>query len=174
MNKIILIITLLASILLSACNSKKDQKVIGYKPIYAQTVDFEIKNLPTIPQITNAGKIYIRNNFFYQLDNGKGVLIIDISDKSAPTPHAYIQVVGAQEISIKNNNLFVNSLNDLVIIDIENIEQVKEIGRVVDAFNLVDQKKSPPERGSFECVDTNKGTVIGWQKTELNNPKCRI
>jgi hypothetical protein len=30
----------------------------------------------------------------------------------------------------------------------------------------------PPEFGYFECVDTTKGTVVGWEKKTLKRPEC--
>lgn len=163
---------LIGACVYSSCNSKDDFTTVGYKPIYAQFEEIEIKNVATIPNMENSGKIYLKDNYFYQIDNGKGLFVYDITNKSQPTVIAFIKILGAQEISIKNNNLYVNSLNDLVLIDITNILAVKEKSRLKETFHIVDQQL-PPEAGYFECVDEKQGAVIGWKQETLKNPNCR-
>lgn len=172
MKKIYSILIYSSLITLLACNTKSEKEVLGYAPIYAQLDDLTVKNLEVLPGMENGGKIYLKDNYFYQIENGKGIHIFDVSDKQNPIAIAFVQVPGAQEISIKYNNLYVNSFNDLVLIDITNILAVKEKARLNEAFHIVDTK-FPPESGYFECVDEKKGTVIGWHKQQLNDPKCR-
>lgn len=170
MNKIIL--TFLVSTLLLAACQPSDKERMGWVPIYAPKTDYEIKNIASLPSMENPGKIYIRGNHFYQIETGKGVHVIDVSDKASPKQIAFIQVTGVQEISIKDQYLYVNSYNDLVMIDITDIHAVKEAKRVPNTFQIFNLQ-NPPQPGYFECVDTTKGIVIGWKETMITNPKCR-
>lgn len=173
MKKLSSLIVIFCSIVLLASCDKSDRKVEGWVPVYANQDDMAVKNLSTLPPIADAGKIYIKGDYFYQVDNNKGIHVIDMSDRSNPKQEAFIQVVGAQEISIRANILYVNSINDLVSIDISDINSVKEIGRIKGAFNITEHDIKPPSSGYFECVDQSKGTVVRWEKATLTNPKCR-
>jgi len=51
---------------------------------------------------------------------------------------------------------------------------VREINRQSNAFDVsLLNQLTPPETGYFfECVDAEKGQVIDWQLTTINQPKC--
>jgi hypothetical protein len=153
-----------------ACGTKTE--IMGWVPVYATLEEIEIKNLSNIPPIENAGKIYIKEDYFYQIENGKGIHVIDVSNKENPQPITFIQTAGVQEISIKGDNLYVNSFNDLVVIDIADIHNVRERHRITNTFHLF-STNTPPSSGYFECVDEKRGTVISWKEQIITNPKCR-
>lgn len=147
------------------------EKVDGYAPIYGDKAKIkEIKSTDPVP-IEDGGKIYVKGNIFYQVETGKGIHVLDITDPANPQKLYFIEVMGAQEISIKNNTLYTNNLNDLVTIDISNPADVKLVDRIPNVFNLVDPA-TPPGTGYYECVDASKGDVIGWELKELHYPKC--
>ena len=168
------------ALLLSSCNlgnsrpvePPSPEKTDGWKPVYASKDASGTIESQEAREIDKAGKIYVKGNTLYQVEVGKGIHVIDITDGNNPQKVKFIQVTGAQEMSIKNNNLYTNNVNDLVVIDISNINNVKLIDRVSGAFHLVDPTL-PPASGYFECVDASKGTVIGWEQTTLYNPVCR-
>src|SRR5690606_32695485 len=121
--------------------------------------------------IENGGKIYIKDKRLYQIESGKGIHAIDISNPSDPKKIAFIEIAGCQEMSIMGNMLYANNLNDLVTIDISDIHNVKETDRRKDAFHILD-RGHPPSSGWFECIDASKGEVIGWELKTLYSPKC--
>lgn len=147
------------------------EKIDGYAPVYGDKAQLsEIKTLDPMP-IEDGGKIYVKGNLFYQVETGKGIHVMDISNPSNPQKLHFIQVVGAQELSIKNNTLYTNNLNDLVSLDISDLSNVKELDRIPNMFNLVDPSV-PPGTGYYECIDPAKGDVIGWEIKVLHYPKC--
>jgi len=159
---------------LGACNRTDlpPANIEGWAPIYAPTDSVKtIHALPPEP-IVNGGKIYLKGNIFYQVENGKGIHVIDLSDREHPKKMGFIQIYGCQEISIQNQYLYTNNFNDLVIIDLTNPDNIKEVGRMNNSFHLFDAGK-PPTPGYFECIDPAKGEVVGWKQTTLNNPRCR-
>lgn len=164
-----------ALLLLAACEGNNvtpsPAKVDGWKPIYSTNAEaVAIKG--TDPRlIENGGKIYTKGNILYQVETGKGIHIIDISQPANPQKLKFITVRGVQEMAIKDNYLYANNLNDLVVVDISDLSAVKEVNRMVKIFHLVDQEL-PPSSGYFECVDASKGTVVGWEQTSLDHPKC--
>ncbi|MCB0697357.1 MAG: hypothetical protein KDC07_08330 [Chitinophagaceae bacterium] len=147
-------------------------KVEGWAPVYAAD-DVAGTIASKDPQaIEKGGKIYVRGHMLYQVEVGKGIHVIDIQDGNNPQKVKFIQVTGAQEMAVMDNNLYTNNVNDLVVLNISDINNVQVIDRVSGVFHLVDPTL-PPVAGYFECVDASKGVVVGWEPKTLNNPVCR-
>ena len=150
-------------------DSTPPKQTEGWAPIYSQAAD--AIGSTDARTIENGGKIYIKDDRLYQIESGKGIHVINISDKANPEKIAFIEVIGCQEMSIAGKTLYTNNLNDLVTIDISDINNVVEKDRKKDAFHILD-KGHPPARGWFECIDPSKGEVIGWEMKTLYSPKC--
>jgi hypothetical protein len=166
---------LLAPLLLFALSSCDPQggypaSVDGWAPIYATDSINKIESTAA-RSIEDGGKIYIKDNRLYQVENGLGIHVIDISNPSLPQKIKFIRCYGAQELSIMDDNLYTNNVNDLVVIDISDIDNARLIGRETSLLRLVDE--APPGSGYFECPDHTKGTIIGWEQKLIHNPKCR-
>lgn len=147
-------------------------EIDGWAPIYSDQSTKIIKSVDAQP-IEKGGKIYTKGNMLYQVEEGKGIHVIDISQPSNPQKLKFITVLGVHEMAIKDNYLYANNFNDLVVADIANLADVKEVGRKQSAFSLTNMSV-PPSPGFFECVDASKGSVIGWEKKRLQKPKCRL
>jgi hypothetical protein len=156
-------------------NSSKDVgKTAGFRPIYSTSTDLNtIKSTPPVA-VVNAGKIYVKDNYIFQVENGEGIHIIDNQIPSTAQKIGFIQIKGCSEISIKGNYLYSNNFNDLVVINISNINQVVEVSRVKEAFYKNSLGNLPPEPGYFECVDPSKGQVVRWVRDSIVNPKCLL
>lgn len=144
----------------------------GWAPVYTSKDAAATIASQDARNIEKGGKIYVKGNTLYQVEVGKGIHVINIEDGNNPQKIKFIQVSGAQEIAIMDNNLYTNHVNDLVVLNIADINDVKVIDRVSGMFHLVD-KSLPPSVGYFECVDASKGEVVGWELKTLYNPVCR-
>lgn len=150
-------------------NPNVPEEVEGWAPVYAADA-YTVKT--TDPRsIEKGGKIYVKGNLLFQVETNKGIHVIDISHPENPQKLKFIAVSGAQEMAAKENYIYTNNLNDMVILDISNIAEVKVVNRVASAFHMLDQNL-PPERGYFECIDAAKGIVTGWEKKTLKRPEC--
>lgn len=161
-------------LLLASCKDKNNTpaEIIGYAPVYQRDSEVEtIKSAEPQP-IVEGGKIYVKDHYLYQVEKNKGIHVLDIQNASKPVKLAFIQIAGAQELSIKGNLLYANNYNDLVVIDIENIMDIKLIKRMPEVFHIINTT-APPENGYFECIDIEKGPVVGWEKKMLYSPKCK-
>lgn len=172
-NSVILIL-----LFLSACKSENNGsvvgKVMGFKPVYSTSADlYLIQNKPA-RVVTNAGKIYVKGNYIFQNEIGEGIHILDNTTPANTTRSGFINIKGSQEIAIKGNYLYSNNFNDLVVVDISDVNNVKEVSRVKNIFYNNNYQLAPlAGSGYFECVDNSKGIVINWIRDSINNPKCR-
>lgn len=145
----------------------------GVRPIYAALDQWdEIINLPPQP-IENLGKIYYKDPFIYVNERFRGIHVVDNSDPTNPVPIAFIQIFGCEDIAIRNDILYADNYTDLVAIDISDINNVKEVSRVKDLYSK--ESKAYPEgfSGYFECVEEDRGFIVGWEEAELMNPRCQ-
>ncbi len=147
-------------------------EVEGWAPVYAtEKVAGTIASIDAQP-IIKGGKIYVKGDILYQVEVGKGIHVINIADGNNPQKIKFIQVTGAQEMAVLDNNLYTNNVNDLVVLNIADYNNVEVLDRVSGVFHLVDGIL-PPNAGYYECVDASKGVVVGWEPKTLYNPVCR-
>jgi hypothetical protein len=169
-------------LLFLSCNTRPQNiETEGYKPVY---LSYEELNQPISTQnstgLKNPGKIYYYNNFILVSDNGQGVHIIDNVNPASPVLKTFIKIPMNRDIAIKNNYLYADSNTDLLVIDISDMNQIKEVNRIKNAFPNASAENSVPPRNTgetytyYECPDKNKGVIVSWQKTKLKNPKCRL
>ena len=175
--RVLLIITVFFS--LSSCWTKPkpvtnpnyyNKRVWGNKPIYdavaaAKTIVYIDSALPVIMP----GNIYAKGNFIYQLEIGKGIHVIDNTLPAQAFRTGFITVNGSSQISIKDNFLFTNSYDDLVVVDISNNNTVTEVKRVLGAFPEGRSNYyyiQPVESGYYECPRYDS-VVTGWRKDSI-------
>lgn len=144
--------------------------VWGNKPIYGvETTAKKITYLNQPQTVLLAGNIYVKGNYIFQADIGKGLHVIDNSIPAAAHRIGFITINGCSQISIKGNNLYSNNYDDLVVVDISDVNNVKEIGRVKGAFpegkNYYTYIR-PLESGYYECPRYDS-MVIGWRKDSV-------
>jgi hypothetical protein len=158
----------------SACtiDTEDDSVVEGYRPMYisnTQALVIESQNARTLQK---TGKIYAKDTLVFVNELYKGVHIINNKNPQKPVIIGFISIPGNVDIAIKNNVLYADNYTDLVAIDINNLNNIRVVKRIKDAFPEILQKYPPYPNVRFECVDDAKGRVIGWEKATLTNPKC--
>jgi hypothetical protein len=164
----------LALFFIAACSPNEDvpQNVAGWAPVYQQHLPDENIKLIEPQPIHKGGKIYVKDNFLYQAEQGMGIHVFNIGNPGSPKRIGFIPIPGAQEISIRDRYLYTNNVNDLLILDISDLEHIHLVKKIEDAFHI-NESDLPPEPGYFECIDPSKGTVVGWERKTLRQPKCK-
>ena len=160
--------------ILSACNdTKTPREEWGWVPIYTSNADLKNIYASESQALTKAGKIYRYNQWIFQIDLGKGIHVIDATQRTSPVKTAFIHVPGCSEISIRQNKLYTNNYRDLVAIDISQPTQINVVSRLENIFPAVSQNYPPQSGAWFECPNPEKGTIIAWTEQLLQNPKCK-
>jgi len=173
---------LIIPIIFSACTSHENttpSSIEGYAPVYSQDVS-TLKTIKAEPPRTtvNGGKIYTVGNLLFQVEQDSGIHIINYANPSSPVKLGFVRSFLCKEISVKNGFIYTNNLSDLVVIDINDPTDVKEVGRTPNVFPDLASQYPPKNsinqfsRIYFECPDPKKGAVIAWKKQTINNPKC--
>lgn len=156
-----------------------NKEVMGYQPIYvsANALDAPIAS-SSARILKNPGKIYYYNSYILVGESGEGIHIIDNANPTAPQLVSFIPIYGNVDMAIKGNYLYVDSFKDLIVLNISNMTQITQVNRIPNAFpNALANQEIPPKDQAvtyFECADAKKGIVVGWKRTILVNPKCKL
>jgi hypothetical protein len=105
------------------------------------------------------------------LEQKRGIHVYSFRDSSNTRPLTFWKIPAVSDFSLSGDRLYADSWRDLVVIDISDLYQIREVGRQANVF---DPALFPPlYDGYFECVDESKGAVVGWEDAELKAALCR-
>jgi hypothetical protein len=177
----IIILSAIAIFLFSSCDfrnkSNLPSQVEGYSPIYASNSS-SFKQISAEPAraTVNGGKIYTVGNLLFQVEQDSGIHVINYANPSSPQKLGFIKSFLCKELSVKNGYIYTNNFSDLVVIDINSPNNIREVSRTPEVFPDLALQYPPKANGFgqiyFECPDSNKGIVVGWKKQTIHNPKC--
>ncbi len=159
----------LSCILLSflSCNEEDNSKYADYlvaRPLTMTKAEFKnsVDIIAPIP-IKESGKIYAYENYIFVNDKFKGVHVIDNSNPASPQKISFIKIAGNVDISVKNNYLYADSITDLVVLDISDINNIQIVNRLENV--LRDNVVWPAEADFFEYEewDYENEILVGWE-----------
>lgn len=143
----------------------------AYVPIYSQ--DPNIKKITFQPAQTpvQTGKLFTAfPGYLLEEEVGQGLHVINCKDPAHPKRTGFIKVPGMGTAYIKDKLLYVENYEDLVVVALNDLQSVSEVSRINHVRN---ENPYPPYTDIyFVCPDPAKGTVTGWEKKIVDNPKC--
>ena len=114
--------------------------------------------------IEESGKIYAYQDLIFINDKYKGVHVIDNSNPVVPQKIAFIKIAGNVDISVKDGFLFADSLTDLLVLDISDIDNIEIANRLEGV--LADNVVWPAaEIFEWESIDYETEVLVGWETT---------
>lgn len=135
-TKSILLLILTCFIIFSCDNNDGDYITVKVAtPEFMSLDEFRtsVEIEPPSP-IIESGKIYAYNDLILINDREKGIHIIDNSQPENPVKIACIKVKANNDMEIKGDYLYVDSLMDLVVFDISDLNDIREVARLTDVF----------------------------------------
>jgi hypothetical protein len=162
--KIIPIITVFALdlFLFTSCEDTTFKEYKGYAPVYLSFDDLRTSVfLQQNVNLTNPGKIYFKDNYIFIVEEMKGIHVYDNTNPASPVKKVFVNLPGVVDISISGYIMYADSYVDLVALDVQNIDNVHEVGRVK---NILPYTIPPVEKDyPMGNVDQDKGVVTGWE-----------
>ncbi len=163
--KIIPIITLLLffSIIFFSCEDSTLREYTGYAPEYLSYKDLRA-SVATEQNVDmkNPGKIYFKDNYIFIVEERQGIHVFDNTDPSSPVKKVFIKLPGVVDISISGNILYADSYIDLVVLDLGNINNIHEVGRLQDILPYT-VPATVDTKFPMAYVDKEKGIVTDWK-----------
>ena len=135
------------------------------RPLVMTRAEFENGVDIVDPQpIDASGKIYAYQNYIFINDKYKGVHVIDNSNPESPMKISFIKIAGNVDISIKDNYLYADSIMDLIVLDISDLDNIQIVNRLENV--LRDNIAWPAaEIFEWEDIDHDNEILIGWETT---------
>lgn len=147
------------------------KKEWGYKPVYGpDSLAKKISFSPGAHAAISQGNIYAFRNYIFQLDPGRGIHVMDNSVPASAHKIGFITVRGCSQISIKNDKLYTNSYDDLVVLDFSDLQNVHEYSRLKGVFSEYRYGSPislPPGPGYYECPAYDQ-LVTGWVQDSIS------
>jgi hypothetical protein len=152
----------------SGCQEKITDRYIVNVPVYMERSEFKkAVKVASAEEISEPGKIYLKDNFIFINENLKGIHVIDNSDPANPVFIAFIEIPGNVDMAIKDSILYADSFIDLVALDISDINDIHEVGRVDSIFPYTLPPITEDNMFPVGQVDPDKGIVVGWVAREV-------
>jgi len=142
----------------------------GKKPVYLPLSELDDITNQAPQAIINSGPIYLIGDYFFMIEDKRGLHVFDVSDDQQEEALTFIQVPAITDFTIDGNYLYADSWMDIVTIEISDIYNIQFISR---QLNVIDPILYPAlYNGWFECVDLSRGAIVGWEETELVAALC--
>jgi hypothetical protein len=155
------VLTLLIAILFLGChdNCKVTNTFVYFDPVYSTSAEVKAAvSLQPTHALTGLGKIYFKDGYLFLNEVGKGIHIVDNRNPSMPQPLSFLNIPGNYDLEISGNTLYADSYVDLVIFDISELNNVREVNRVEGLFN------NYTSMGML--VGSDKGILTDWVRKE--------
>lgn len=169
---------LLGLFVLVSCLPENNENVIGvkfdgtgYKPIYASADEIAKIEFTAAKPLTEPGKIYVSDPYLFINEMGKGIHIINNADPKNPENLSFISITGNYDMAAKDKWLYADNLSNLLVFDISDPKTPKLVKTIANAIPV--NNYPPYQNIYFECVESKKGLVIGWEKVTMSEkPRC--
>jgi hypothetical protein len=166
MKKNILFGLTIILLVFSSCNDD-DGEYADYlvaRPLVISKTEFaaSVAIVDPIP-INESGKIYTYEDYLFINDKYQGVHVINNTNPESPHKIAFIKIPGNVDISVKDNFLYADSITDLIVLDISNINEIKQVNRLEGV--LRDNVVFPAGAEIYEWgnIDYENNIVVGWE-----------
>lgn len=144
-----------------ACEDKYEleKTYTYYEPVYTTTAEIRASVDVVAPiEIKDAGKIYIKDNWLFVNEVGKGIHIIDNTHPETPVIKNFLNIPGNYDMAVKGNILYADSYIDLLAIDISDKANIKVVNRIEGIFDYYNRIGS--------AVDPTFGIITDWKLKE--------
>ena len=169
-----LYILVILGVFITSCK-QDDLEVMGMSPIYMAYDDFsQIQTLAPQP-FKDIGKLVVSGSFIFINEINKGIHVIDNTNPVFPISLYFWNIPGNKEFTLSGNTLYADNGLHLLVIDISDPSQIHFVTHLESQYILLPAEVFPDNHdGWFECYDSQKGILIGWEMKSLLNPNCKI
>ncbi|WP_420320419.1 LVIVD repeat-containing protein [Flagellimonas sp.] len=168
MKKKILFILSLATLAFVSCDKNDDND--GYaeylvaKPLVISKADFANSVDIIAPRpIDESGKVYTYKDYIFVNDKYKGIHVINNSNPEQPVKIGFIRIPGNVDISVKDDFLYADSLMDLIVLDISNITDIKQVKRLENVLHNNVFWPFEADIIEYENHDYETEILVGWE-----------
>ena len=149
--------------------SSNSEPVEGYIPVYGPLTSSEIK-FSSVRSIKSPGKIYSYGNLLFVNEKNLGIHIINNEIPSQPIVVGFMEILGNNDIAIRDDIMYADHMGNLVAIKLNDFNSMEKIGELPLSNWLLGVP--PPRNSHFQCINSDRGIVVGWKKETAINWEC--
>lgn len=151
------LVLILCSVLGCADKCQVKSTYVYYQPVYSSFTEIRASaGMKSAQPLTSPGKIYLKDKNLFVNETGKGIHLFDNSSAASPRALGFLNIPGNYDLAILGNILYADSYVDLVLFDISDLTNIKEVNRLEGFF------KNYNSMGFY--ADPVKGVVTSWEK----------
>ncbi|MFK7755675.1 MAG: LVIVD repeat-containing protein [Flavobacteriales bacterium] len=162
---------LLITLSFLSCKDKTEAIYMANTPIYQDFESFRNTDFSLTParEISQAGKLWVKDNYLFVVDLLSGVHFFDNTNPSNPINLGFLEIYACSDIAVSGNQLYADSYHDLLTFNISDIQNPQLHCRSLDVFDfkamqgLSGYDTSLPATG----VIPEKGVILGWKQEEI-------
>ncbi|MEO1010230.1 MAG: hypothetical protein AAFX53_02935 [Bacteroidota bacterium] len=166
-TKLTAVFFVVASFVFLSCDRNSDDgefaEYVVATPLMMDRAEFRSSIAILPPQrIEESGKIYAYKDYIFVNDKYRGVHVIDNSNPRNPKKINFLQIAGNVDISVKDDFLYADSIMDLLVFDISDIGNIKEVNRLENV--LQEYLAWPVEADIYDWEGASSGDIqVGWE-----------
>lgn len=141
----------------------------NYRPVLMSRQQLEVSVAGLAPRpLQVPGKIFVSNRYLFVNEQYQGIHIYNNADPAKPIEVRFLRIPGNVDLAVRGSLLYADNGPDLVVIDISDPIQVREVGRTRNAL----PELAAPVRffslpAEFEPANRPANSVIvGWEKVK--------
>ena len=168
MKRQLLFASSLLALFFIACDSNEDDseyaEYLVARPIVMSRADFtsSVDILPPKP-IDESGKVYAYEDYIFINDKSRGVHVINNSNPQQPVKVAFIEIPGNVDISVKDNYLYADSIMDLIVLDISDIQNIEQVNRLENVLREGIIFPFGADIVEYGAYDYETEILVGWE-----------
>jgi len=128
----------LLSFSLNSCLKDTCENVFTYQrydPVFIKPEVLRQKiTASTSKELITTGKIYVYGDYLLINEPDLGIHVVDNKIPANPRFISFIKIPGNSDLAVRNGLLYADSYIDLVVLDLKNPQDVKEVFRVENVF----------------------------------------
>lgn len=132
-----LLFLMMLAILAQGCKEACETEMMTYyEPVFQPKAEV-VKDAEYISArvIKNPGKIYFKDDYLFINEIDQGIHVIDNRNRTTPRSVGFIDLPGNKDLAARGDYLYADNYTDLVILDISNKSDIKEVNRVENVFD---------------------------------------
>ena len=148
--------------------------VEGLRPIYLSADNLDIFSIQAAQPYEAPTAFTYHNETIIAMELYTGLHLIDNSDPTLPVQTSFMSIPGVVNFATHQDFLYVDNAKDLLVFDISDLNALTLLTKVADIYTGTNTSRFPSDTDVFfECVDPALGVVVGWERAELDSPRCR-
>jgi hypothetical protein len=141
-----------------------------YEPVYMTHEELKAAVHTQAPiALEQPGKIYIKDNYLFINEVGKGIHVYNNANPAAPQPVSFINIPGNVDLAVMGDILYADNAVNLVALDISDPASVRVVRQIENVFPGSTRYPGIArwyDPATMAQPDLSRGVIVDWIKRD--------